>query len=204
MGIPTIRVPLTFEGGNIITDGHGTIFMTEAVLAQNDNDRNYIEKILRKYYGASRVIIVPSVKGESAGHIDPVMKFVDQKTILLAKCPQECEMYHDLERIADILANMKTNNGKRGAYRIVRIHVPSATITDPIGVTQYSYINSLIVNKKVIVPLFNCHQEDEKALKIYRDIFTKDFDIVGVQNWALKAGGIHCTTKEMNACKKKK
>ena len=65
------------------------------------------------------------------------------------------------------------------------------------GFKTYSYINSLTVNNKVILPLFGV-PEDEIALRIYEDVMPQ-YNIVGIDYQVYPVGAVHCQTKEVPA-----
>jgi len=190
-GLPIYRLPLIVEGGNIITDGKGTILMFDSVLAMNPElTLEGLEKILAEYFGCQRLLLLPSLKGEITGHIDMAVKFVDEDTLMVAGAAPGYKHCDTFERIAAALAQEKSAAGK--PYRIVRMPMPR---TSNRSRNFWSYVNSLTLNQKVIVPVFNV-PEDAQALQIYRAAMP-GHKIAGVDFSCFPLGSVHCQTKEI-------
>ncbi|MCX6163078.1 MAG: agmatine deiminase family protein [Ignavibacteriae bacterium] len=95
-----------------------------------------------------------------------------------------------------MLNNYLTCYGK--PYKVVRIPMPpSAGGQYPPSSSYFTYTNSLIVNKTVLVPIYG-FALDTTALRIYRDAMP-GYRVVGINcNASIPASGaIHCITKEI-------
>ncbi len=191
LDVPAYRLPMVIEGGNIITDGKGTMIMAESVLDINpDIDKERLEQIVKDYFGCSRLVTFPPLKGELTGHIDMLVKFVDEDALMVISSKKGYKWYDDFENMAKRLAQIKSVNGKN--YTIVRVPMPEI---DNSAYNFWSYVNSLTVNKKVIVPIFNV-QEDKKALEIYKTAMP-GYEIVGIDFHRYPVGSVHCQSKEI-------
>lgn len=189
LNVPVYRLPLVIEGGNIIEDGQGTVMVLESVYAKNpDVNTDQLKKIMKDYFGAERLITLPIVPGEVCGHIDMVVKFVDEDTVLVAEADKNHHWYNSLETIAKTLAETDAVTGAK--YEVVRLPLPTTKNKE-----EWSYINSLTVNNKVIVPIYNA-PEDEVALEIYKKTMP-DYEIVGIDYTLYIIGAVHCQTKEV-------
>jgi|GEM_PF-1920830 len=198
LGVPTYYIPIEIDGGNILSDGNGTIFMNEAIYEKNTSlTKNEFEKLVKKYYGAKRLVILPKVRGELAGHIDPLIKIINENTIIVADTKYYKNMKKDLDKLACILGNLKSHNGSGKPYNIIRLPVPIKTAKDLLGITQYSYSNSLLVNKTLIMPLYNDGIQDKNTMEIYKKALPADYKVVGIDFSYYLDGSIHCATKEI-------
>ena len=85
----------------------------------------------------------------------------------------------------------RCNNREGMPYRIVRIPMPWSMSNAP-----PSYLNSLFVNNKVLVPLWN-EPEDDTALFIYEQALP-GYDVVGINcsQMSGSGGAIHCITMQ--------
>ncbi len=191
-GLPLHFLPLIIEGGNIVTDGAGSMVMFDSVFVHNpERTIADIEQIVRDWFGIDRLILFPALVGEVTGHIDMAVKFVDPGTVLVADVVAGHPWKSNFDRIAARLAATPSSRG--APYRVVR--VPAART--PKGREHFwSYINSLTVNKTVILPFFN-PREDERAIEIYRSVGYEN--VVGVDFRDFPLGSVHCQSKEIPA-----
>ena len=191
-GLPFHFLPLIIEGGNLVTDGAGTMVMFDSVFAHNpERTIADIEHIVRDWFGIDRLILYPALEGEVTGHIDMAVKFVDPETVLVADIVAGHPWKSNFDRIAARLAATPSSRG--APYRVVR--VPAART--PKGREHFwSYVNSLMVNKTVILPLFN-PREDEGAIEIYRSVGFEH--VVGIDFRDFPLGSVHCQSKEIPA-----
>lgn len=193
MDTPVYQLPLVLEqGGNFITDGNGTMLCSEHVLNQNpDVGEKRFWEILRDYYGCTQVIMLPNQPGEICGHADIVVKFADPFTIFVASA-EGTIWKESLDETARTLANSKSLSGKN--FKVVRLPVPTNQILGKDS-KDWSYINSLTMNKKIIVPLYGA-PEDKQALKIYEETLP-GYEIVGLDFHEYFFGAIHCQTQNV-------
>jgi agmatine deiminase len=192
LDIPAYRLPMVIDGGNILTDGKGTMIMFESVLDVNpDIDRPKLEKIVRDYFGCTRLITFPACRGDITGHIDMAVKFINEDTLMVSRAAKAFKWHEDFERIAEHLGQCKSVNGKN--YTIVRVPMPQ---TKRASKNVWTYINSLTLNKKVIVPTFGV-PEDDQALEIYRSSMP-GYEIVGIDFHRYPVGSVHCQSKEIH------
>lgn len=194
--LPVLRLPLNIEYGNFMTDGKGTAFMTDAIFTRNPKlTFSQLKRLMGRYFGIKRTIILPSISGDYLGHIDLYAKLISDDTILLAKLKQDNPGYQTLEEIALKLSKIKSANGK--PYKIIRVSDPEPFQMEGFLPVYRSYLNSLIFNKTVLVPLYGISL-DEETLAIYRKALP-GYRIIGIDSTELlKIGGtIHCVTHEI-------
>jgi agmatine deiminase len=190
--VPVHKLPVVLEGGNIITDGRGTLMLSDSVLLNNpDVDRARLDKVLADYLGARRVILVPHLPGEVTGHIDGIVKVLDEDTLLITRLDKRHKWHAAVEEWVKLLASEKSVNGK--PYKIHRIVTPQP----PLDYQTWTYINSLTLNGKVIVPVYGV-KEDEEALATYRQVM-QGYQVVGIDYTRYTVGAVHCQTKEFPA-----
>ncbi len=198
------------EGGNFMTDGLGTCWMSTGVfskndLADNEQNRATVAQLFKEYIGCDSVIFPVSIPGEGTTHIDMYSKILNQDTIIVSYSKSEWGAESDeiaqLDAAADLYANTPKPGG--GFFKVVRI--PMTFEHGWFSATYYTHTNSLIVNDHVLVPIYG-RGTDEEALQVYQDLMP-GYTIVGIDsNEIIPAGGsIHCTTmqvpvKQYKAC----
>lgn len=80
--VPCIISPIILDGGNIVR-GFGKIFITEKIF--EDNRLQKKNKLIHKLSSLlqSEIILIPIEPGDKLGHSDGIVKFVDEKTVLI-------------------------------------------------------------------------------------------------------------------------
>lgn len=203
MGVPihqTTQSPydLIATGGNFMVDGHHTAFSSKLILQENPQKTEaQIDTIIRKYMGVKRYIKMDVLPYDGIHHIDMHMKLLDEETLLVGQYPPGVADGPQIEaNLQYILNNFLTFANK--PYKVIRIPMPpNSSGQYPPNSYYYTYTNSLIVNKTVIVPIYGFSQ-DTTALRIYREAMP-GYRIVGINcnNIIPASGAIHCITKEI-------
>lgn len=193
---------LTHTGGNFMVDGHGTGFASKLILQENTGKTEaQIDTIAKKYLGLKRFIKMETLPYDGIHHIDMHMKLLDEETILVGQYPAGISDGPQIEaNLQYVLSNFQTCFGK--PFKVVRIPMPPDGSGHYPGSTwgnsyYYTYTNSLIVNKTVLVPIYGFSM-DTTALRIYRDAMP-GYKVIGINcNGMISASGaIHCITKEI-------
>ena len=208
---PLTECPLTLEGGNLATDGRGTLLaVRETILCDNRNpgiDEKTAERMLKNALNAHRVVWLEQgiAYDETGGHIDNLCAFADENTVLLAWTDDESNPSY--AAVKDAQARLIS-----AGYEVVKIPLPKAfrrTEEDcthitamqgskprlPGEIIQGSYINFVFAGGAVIIPTF-----DDEADAVALDIFKKQFPTRQViqlpaREILLGGGGFHCITR---------
>lgn len=185
--IPSFRSPLIFDGGNFMMDNFGNIFTTKKVFKDNPQyTPQQILQIFAQNHGAVNHHAVKSQHNDYWGHIDMQIKLLNDTTIIIATCDSNLPNYDSLEANYQYLKTLTAPNGR--PYHIEKIKHAENWKT---------YVNSLIINNKVLVPIYNSHL-DTVALNVYNRLMP-DKEIIGINcnpiiNWE---GAIHCITMQI-------
>ena len=208
----TVNPPtdLVNTGGNFMSDGFGTAFASELVLDENATTSSFnqtpkteadIDTIMKNFMGINRYILMPTLPFDGIHHIDMHIKLLDEQTLLVGEYPTGVADGPQIEQnIQYIQNNFNSVFGK--PYKIIRIPMPpDASGNYPDNWGDYcTYTNSLIINKTVLVPIYNNTQYDTTALRIYHQAMP-GYRIVGIDASTpiAASGAIHCTTHEIGA-----
>ena len=192
---------VVLEGGAIDVNGNGSILLTKECLLSKTQERNpgmtklMYEKILSHLLNVKNFIwLNKGIKGDDThGHIDDISRFVSKDTIMTAfEKSKNDKNYNILKQNLNILKKTKDLNGK--SFKIIKIPMPKAIYIKNIRVPA-SYMNFLICNKIVLLPLFN-DPNDKIVTNIFKKYF-KSRKIVGIDCskliWGF--GAIHCMTQ---------
>lgn len=219
-GYPVKNNPVTLEGGNILPDGKGTLFVVRDAIVNDNRNPGFteerIERILMEATCSDQVIWLDhGLDGdETGGHIDNVLAFADPHTLLLSWTDDENNPHYEMTHAIDKqLREVRNVDGE--PYNIVHVPVPgfyyrtaedSDTIVDEDGsfprkegaVVLETYINVALTNGVVVVPQFG-GALDKEALDVFAKVFP-DRKIVPLDGREafLGGGGFHCLTKHIH------
>ncbi len=191
---------INMEGGAIEVNGAGVLVTTKQCL-QNKNRNpelgsSQIENVLKQQLGVEAIIWLEEglVNDHTDGHVDDIVKFVNQNTILCAyEDDPNDENFKILETNYKILEDATDSEGK--SFNLVKLPMPHMNYDDGTK-APVSYANFYIGNSVVLVPTYN-DKNDAAALSIVSSFFP-DRKVVGVDCRDLIYGGgaIHCITQQ--------
>ena len=175
--------------------------LTEECLLSKVQERNPgikkidYEKILSSLLNVKNFIwLYKGIKGDDThGHIDDICRFVSPNTIMTAiEKNKKDKNFKILRNNLNILKKAKNVDGKN--FDLIKIPMPKPFFIQKVQVPA-SYLNFLICNKIILLPLFN-DSNDKVVIKIFKKFF-KTRKIVGVdcRNLIWGFGAIHCMTQ---------
>ena len=199
-GLPVWHPGIVMEGGSVEFNGKGTLLTSTACLLNPNRNphlnQGQIENYLRDYYGVEQILWVDEgiVGDDTDGHIDDTVRFVNADTVLATvESDRTDENYALLQHNLQQLKAMRLIDGK--PLNIIELPMPSPLSYEGQRL-PCSYANFYIANHAVIVPVFNCKQ-DETALRIIEQCFPGR-EVVGIDSvdiiWGL--GSFHCLSQQ--------
>lgn len=197
LGMEHYEAPIILDGGNLMVDRRGHLYMTERTYEWNSQIiRSQVDQYLKDYFGVKEIHVLPYAAtrpgqpADGTGHIDMFAKILDDCKILIAK--SSAQPYASaLETATQYFSNSECAPGRN--WTVYRVQAFASS-----GV-WYTFTNSLIVNKSVIIPSYQSYDEAEarrvysQALPNHKLVFVNSDDPIRA------AGAIHCTTKEIPA-----
>jgi agmatine deiminase len=194
-GMPLRDLKLHSEGGNLWSDGDGTLIMTEKIITANPpHTYESLQAYLRGFFDFEKLIITPRMAIESTGHVDLLVKPVDAATVLVS-APTTRTSAYQLRQTADLFRRETNARGK--PYTVIELPTPPLYINWLAFPIRRSYSNALTINGRVLVPVYDI-PDDERALRIYADAMP-DYAIIPIdcRVGANGGGAVHCMTKEI-------
>ncbi|HZW63627.1 MAG TPA: agmatine deiminase family protein [Flavobacteriaceae bacterium] len=196
--------PVILEGGAIDVNGKGTLLTTEECLlhpkiqVRNPGfTKEDYETIFKTYLGITHTIWLKDgiVGDDTHGHVDDLARFVDAETIVTVVEHNKKDLnYKPLQENLKRLQSAKLENGK--SPKIVSLPMPKPLYFDGIQLPA-SYANFLILNKCVLVPVFN-DPNDRIALNILAQCFPER-EVIGISAidliWGF--GTLHCLSQQI-------
>jgi agmatine deiminase len=195
---PARHLPLHLEGGNLWSDGGGTVITTEGLFARNPQlPRATVRRELLEAVGATKLIVLPPLRMEDTGHVDVFVKLASANTVLVT-APRSMLNRSTLNAAIDVLRASRNASGE--PYRVLML--PSLPHYRNWGIVRVwpNYANALTVNGRVLVPTYRDPHRDVAALGMYRRAMP-DHEIIAIDaHVAANAGGtVHCLTMQIPA-----
>jgi len=195
LGVSNVKVPFGLTGGNALVDGLGTVFSTCVMLKENRewfglSKQEFFEAV-KTQLGLDNYVVVPNFEWFGIQHIDCLLKPLDAETLLVKRVPEGHPDHRPIEAIVALLSELKTPYGR--PYRIIRIDAAPYYMGHHVA----NYTNSLILNRKIFVPLFGV-ASDEKALATFRKAMP-GYEVIGYEHegsfgWAW-FDALHCRVR---------
>lgn len=200
LNLPVFYPGIIMEGGSVDFNGAGTLITSASCLLNKNRNahlgKEEIENYLRNYYGVEQILWVSDgiVGDDTDGHIDDTVRFTNADTVItVIEENRNDENYPVLQQNLQELKSMRLINGKQ--LNIVELPMPTPTWFEGQRLPE-SYANFYIANKSVIVPVFNC-ENDQRALEIISGCFP-DRKTIGIDSsdiiWGL--GSFHCLSQQ--------
>lgn len=142
---------------------------------------------MQQYLGISNYMVINDPNNTYIDHIDCWSKFLAPDKIMIRSVPTSHPQYNAIEQVANYFAN--TNCAWGYPYKVYRVNTPQ----------NQPYTNSLILNKKVFVPIMNSTY-DAAALQSYRNALP-GYEVIGITGsssapWE-STDALHCRTHEI-------
>ena len=204
IGLRRFAFDTVLEGGAVESNGAGLLMTTEAVLLNsNRNGRvnpSEIAARLASGLGIDQVLwLGDGLAGDDTdGHIDNLARFFKEDGILVADVYENFDPnYRGLRENRERICEFVTADGQPFASVQLPLPEPILLNGEPLAA---SYMNYLVLNGAVLVPIFGQAARDSQALEILGDCFSGR-EIIGVEcNDIIREGGaIHCMSQHQPA-----
>jgi agmatine/peptidylarginine deiminase len=195
-GMNLYNAEMTLHHAYFLTDGNGMGFCTTPVLDYNYNlgfTESEIRQNFRDFFGIDSLVVVEPMVWNSHGHLDMFCKLLNDTLFVVAEYASPSDAYGNdyeiLNNLADELGTMQNLDGRN--FQVERIPMPANNYSNNI---VYTYLNSTIVNDKILVPVFGI-AEDEIAIQKYAELMP-NHEVVAINSSQTisYAGAVHCIT----------
>lgn len=194
-GFPLQTINFHGEGGNLWTDGAGTLIMTNQAFRLNPEiTRPTLLEQMHRVFQFEKLIITPRLRIEETGHVDLLMKLANANTLLMSSPPARLTT----DRLRGAIHQLKRETNAAGErYQLVMLPTPPLYLNWFGYPIRRSYTNALTVNGRVLVPTYSLTTDDD-ALRIYAETMP-DHEVIPIDCTigANGGGAVHCMTKEV-------
>jgi len=197
--IPYTRHDFILEGGSLEVAGDGTLLTTEQCLLNPHRNakltKKQIEAKLIETLGVERIVWLPGgIAGDDTdGHIDDVARFIADGVVAVVS-PNENHPDHAMMR--------RNHDALRGLPGVDVLPIPAPPplwFDDPAEgrrMLPCSYVNFLISNGQVLVPVFG-QRSDDAALDILAQALPRyRIEPIRAETLVVGYGALHCLTMQ--------
>ncbi len=200
-GFEVLDVDLVLEGGAIEVNGRGAVLASETCLLDTNRNgprarRDVLERYLREYLGVDTVVwLAGAIAGDDTdGHVDQIARFVaEDHVVTMVEDDPADENYDTLRGNLDRLKAARLSDGR--PLKIDLLPMPEPVFYRNARLPA-SYANFYIGNSCVLVPLFDCAQ-DQLAVELLSRLFSGR-EVIGIPatHLVVGLGAIHCLTMQ--------
>jgi agmatine/peptidylarginine deiminase len=190
-GLEAFSMGLILDGGNLMVDSKGNLFMTKRTYIWNSGKtQDQVDTMLKTYFGVKNIIAFdyagyPGEPADGTGHIDMFQKLLNDHTILISVAETE-PFKGAAEKAIAWYKSHKAGDGE--PYKII-------TVKGWEEGAWYTYTNSLIVNNTVIIPSYSGRPQEEAAAKAAYEQAGLNVVPVPSDDSITAGGSIHCVTQ---------
>jgi agmatine deiminase len=182
LGIDVFGMNVIHTGGNYMTDGMGISASSDLVLEENPGlTSDQVDSLMQAYLNIDNYHKIPDPNNTYIDHIDCWSKFLDVDKILIRSVPSYHAQYGEIEGVVDYFEAQTSSYGT--PYQIFRVYTPS----------NQPYTNSLILNRKVYVPVTGSSWDDD-ALTVYETAMP-GYEVLGFTGTWESTDALHCRAK---------
>ncbi len=181
--------PLNYvcQGGNVMTDALRVGASTNRILDETPNQTlAQIQQKAKSTCGLDPYYVMddPAYPEDYIKHIDCWAKFIPGNKVLVKRVPSTSALYQRFEAAASAWANRTNAAGQR--YTVIRID----------GNDDSPYVNHVILNDRVLVPIVGDATLDNRAISQIQAAYGPSYRVIGVKAapglpW-LGTDSIHC------------
>lgn len=181
--IETIKSDIVLDGGNV-TKCQNSVMLTDRIFDENPNYQpNKLIKALESLFEVDKVFLIPQQPHDFTGHSDGMVRFVDERTLLINDYKLEDKSFRRAFYIA-------IHNAGFDCIEIPYNPYSNSSYTQANG----DYINFLQMEKILFLPVFGI-AEDDQVVKTFEAIYPNEKIVPIESNEIANQGGVlNCIT----------
>ncbi|WP_323594842.1 agmatine deiminase family protein [Aliarcobacter butzleri] len=178
------HLDLIIDGGNFVRYKNKAI-MTDKIFKENPSkSKDEIISTIKSICRLNELIIIPKQPYDTFGHSDSMVRWIDEKTVLINDFSNEDDVFYQ-----KLLKTLKSHYLK----------IKTMKYSDDFFTKQRNwgaYLNFIKIHNILIVPTYGI-KEDELALNQLKNIFTNCLiESIELNEIITQGGAMHCITSE--------
>jgi len=157
--LKTVKSNIILDGGNVIKSTN-CVILTDKIFEENKKHYERIQLIdkLKELFEVDKIVIIPWDKSEPYGHADGMIRFIDDRTVLINGYFREISKRFEKEFFGSLELNE------------LEIKELKYNVANPNICLNWAYINFLHTKDLIIVPKFGI-EEDQQAFEQIKKYF---------------------------------
>lgn len=143
-----------WDMGNLTHNGKGTAIITNRLIRDNEtvSFEHELRGKLHVFIGLSNIHFIPVEPDDETGHVDGMVRFIDEKVVVVGEYPPKSENHSFMERLAK---ELKTDLGED--YTIIRLMNadPEDYVSEGIYSAVGNHVNFLRINDHILFPYYS-------------------------------------------------
>lgn len=187
-----------WDMGNLTHNGKGTAIISNRLISDNDsvNFEHELKPMLHVFLGLSRIIFIPVEPGDETGHVDGMVRFIDEKVLVVGEYPRHSENHNFMEILAK---NLKEDLGDD--YTILRLMNGESEDyeSEGIGSAVGNHVNFLRINDLMLFPYYGDKISKQPLQDFQSDLQKNNLnirvipvDLQEINKLAKKGGVLNC------------
>jgi agmatine deiminase len=177
------RSNLVIDGGNIVR-WHDAAITTDKIYRENPGvEQSRLRNRLRALLEVDRLIVIPKEPYDKIGHADGMVRFVNDKTVLV----------NDYDKV-DPAFDKRLRRALAGFEIVPFPYCPTGEVIDGIASAEGVYINYLQVRGTILLPTFSKQHDDGAASMLARAFQDSRIIPVNCNELAKNGGLLNCVT----------
>jgi len=193
-------VEFIWDMGNLTHNGAGVAIISNKFIADNqeNNVEHELKPILHVFCGFSKIIFIPTEPGDKTGHVDGMVRFIDEKVLVVGAYPPGSRN-HTFMNI--LTKNLSQDLGDD--YTIIRLENGECEDLETEGIASAygNHMNFLRLGNKILMPSYG-QAISQKPIDMFKndlafhnlDIEVVPVEISEIKDLARLGGVLNCIT----------
>jgi agmatine deiminase len=191
-------VEFKWDMGNITHNGKGIAIISKQLISDNEktNVDDELKPVIKAFLGLSEIIFIPVEPLDVTGHVDGMVRFIDEKTLVIGAYPENVENHVFMDRLAE---DLKANLGEE--FSIIRLMnaEPENYSSEGVGSAVGNHLNFLRINNNILFPYYSDEISAKPFSDFKHDLLAMNLDmqvipikIPEINKLARKGGVLNC------------
>jgi len=182
-----VKSDIILDGGNVVKSDN-CVIMTDKIVIENKHKYNKEQLLtkLRELFEVDRVVLIPWDHGERYGHADGMVRFIDNKTVLLQGYYNTRKDLFKDDFLDYLLDSLKENHLN---YEFLNIDYPEKINA------KFAYLNYLQTKDFILLPSLGIEKDDAamvEEIKKYFPDYKDKIQKIKMNSIIAKGGALNC------------